>query len=167
MKAVLTAVATTVALSGIANAADFTTKVEVISVNALTKTFTTSSPYESCQVHKVWVEEQNFFGSAGDQLFGALLGGAIGNQLGGGSGKQIATAAGAVIGSQIAGSNSRGSSGHFEKKRVCETKYTTRTKTVTSGYNVTFNLNNQEHSTILLERPGRYVTVGFNIESVK
>jgi uncharacterized protein YcfJ len=160
MKGLLTAVVTTVALSGTTNAADFTTRVKVTNVKALIGSFTTSIPYESCQTHKVWVEDQ----SLGNQLFGAILGGAIGNQIGKGSGKTIATAAGAIIGSQVVGANNNG---HFEQKRVCETRYTNKTETVTSGYDVTFKVNGQEHTTILPERPGPYVTVRFNIESVE
>jgi uncharacterized protein YcfJ len=157
MKILLTAVA----LTGMVEAADFTKKAKVTNVSALTETFTTSTPFESCTTHKVWVQDSNI----GNQLFGALLGGAIGNQFGGGNGKTIATGAGAVIGSQLAAGDPN--QGHFERKQVCETKYKTSTETVTSGYDVTFKLNGQEHSVIMNSRPGRYVTVGLNIESIE
>jgi uncharacterized protein YcfJ len=43
--------------------------------------------------------------SATNEIFGGILGGAIGNQFGGGSGKKVMTVAGALLGASIANDN--------------------------------------------------------------
>jgi uncharacterized protein YcfJ len=61
-------------------------------------------------------------GSATNEIFGGILGGAIGNQFGGGSGKKIMTAAGALLGASIANDNERVGYKVVSKK-ICDTKY--------------------------------------------
>ena len=49
--------------------------------------------------------------SSADVLFGAILGGAIGNQIGKGKGNDAATILGAIIGADVANKNKPGTSG--------------------------------------------------------
>jgi len=72
-----------------------------------------------CQQVNVPMNNGNFNNgnraSTGDTVFGALIGGALGNQVGGGSGKDAMTVLGAIIGADVANkrANNRSQQGGY------------------------------------------------------
>tara|TARA_B110000046_G_C12885169_1_gene351896 strand:+ start:202 stop:708 length:507 start_codon:yes stop_codon:yes gene_type:complete len=81
--------------------------------------------------------------STGDTLFGALIGGALGNQVGGGKGKDAATVLGAIIGADIANKRS-GSQQYITGYRVqqqCHQSVDRQQSTVIKNYTITYDWN--------------------------
>ena len=83
------------ALASAANAGDFVTRAKVIGAAPVVETI-----YESGHCRKQRTRGNT--GNTGDKIIGGLLGGAAGSALGKGSGKDAATAAGVLLGSEIA-----------------------------------------------------------------
>ena len=83
--------------------------------------------------------------SSADVLFGAILGGVIGNQVGGGSGKDAATILGAILGADI--TNKR-HSGMVTTGPSCtvETRYKETVSEVYSHSTITFMVNGKGYS---------------------
>tara|TARA_B110000977_G_scaffold74486_1_gene100739 strand:+ start:1066 stop:1491 length:426 start_codon:yes stop_codon:yes gene_type:complete len=86
--------------------------------------------------------------STGDTIFGAIIGGAIGNQFGGGKGKDAATVLGAIVGADIANKNGKKPGGTQRQCQV-ETRYEETQREVYS------------HSTVTFVSDGRQYTVKF------
>ena len=87
----------------------------------------------------------NTFGST-QGLVGAIAGGLIGSRIGGGSGKRWATAAGAVIGTQV-GDRYRQNKQQvvtYQKQQQCSMMNVQ--ENFVSGYHVTFEYNGQLYS---------------------
>ena len=83
--------------------------------------------------------------SSADVLFGAILGGAIGNQIGGGSGKDAATILGAILGADITNKTRRG---HVVVQPSCtvETRYKETVSEVYSHSTITFMVDGRGYS---------------------
>jgi outer membrane lipoprotein SlyB len=71
------------------------------------KTVIEQTPYSVEVCKDVQIRGQ---ASTGDTVFGALLGGVIGNQFGGGKGKDAATILGAIVGADVANKNTKSAS---------------------------------------------------------
>jgi len=80
--------------------------------------------------------------STGDTLFGALIGGAIGNQFGGGKGKDAATILGAIVGADVANKNTS-KPGSTQRQCQVETRYEETQRNVYSHSTVTFYYEGQ------------------------
>ena len=93
-------------------------------------------------------------------IAGAVIGGVAGSQIGGGSGKKIATAAGAVAGG-VAGNrvqeNIQQKDTYTTTERRCRTEQETRTETV--GYDVRYQLGDQQGEVRMDHRPGERIPV--------
>ena len=102
-------------------AGSYIDSAQVISVEKVYKQYRVDEPYQECYIQET---VQNGDGSATNELFGAVLGGAIGNKLGDGDGKDAMTLFGALMGASIANdvekANSTGKK--IISQEVCETK---------------------------------------------
>ena len=102
-------------------AGSFVDSATVTSVEKVYKNYRVDEPYQECYIQET---VQNGDGSATNELFGAVLGGAIGNKLGDGDGKDAMTLFGALMGASIANdvekANSTGKK--IISQEVCETK---------------------------------------------
>ncbi|MEE4252133.1 MAG: glycine zipper 2TM domain-containing protein [Alcanivoracaceae bacterium] len=130
-------------------------QARVINVEPLITSW--QEPREVCQL--VTVQKQ---APVGDEsriagtLLGAAAGGLLGNQVGGGSGKKVATVIGALAGAQLGKQSAeRTARTYTSTEQQCST--VTETRTRTSGYLVTYQLNGQLHSIKTSSKPGDYL----------
>jgi uncharacterized protein YcfJ len=132
---------------------------DVVSVEPVTETI--SEPREVCHdkvvdVQKPVKDEHQIAGT----VAGAVIGGVLGNQVGDGSGQDIATAAGAVAGGYAGNKvQEKIQEGNTEQQlqQVCETVYDTRQ--VQDGYEVTYELDGEEHVVYMDYDPGRRIAL--------
>ena len=82
-------------------AGSFVDSATVTSVEKVYKNYRVDEPYQECYIQET-VQQNTGDGSATNELFGAVLGGAIGNKLGDGDGKDAMTLFGALMGASIA-----------------------------------------------------------------
>lgn len=93
----------------------------------------------------------------GDALFGAIIGGVVGNQFGGGKGKDAATALGAIIGSNMGAGTNRPS--RPTTTTVCNDVPQYREVQVITGYRVKYRFGGAVYTTKYSKDPGSYVTI--------
>ena len=106
------------------------------------KTVIEQNPYRVEVCKDVRIQGQ---ASTGDTIFGALIGGAIGNQFGGGKGKDAATILGAIVGADVANKNSK-KPGSVQRQCQIETRYEERQREVYSHSTVTFYSDGQKYA---------------------
>jgi uncharacterized protein YcfJ len=106
------------------------------------KTVIEQNPYRVEVCKDVRIQGQ---ASTGDTLFGALIGGAIGNQFGGGKGKDAATILGAIVGADVANKNGKKPGGTQRQCQV-ETRYEETQREVYSHSTVTFYSDGQKYA---------------------
>jgi|TARA_B110000977_G_scaffold33062_1_gene44067 uncharacterized protein YcfJ len=106
------------------------------------KTVIEQSPYSVEVCKDVRIQGQ---ASTGDTIFGALIGGAIGNQFGGGKGKDAATILGAIVGADVANKNNN-KPGSVQRQCQIETRYEERQREVYSHSTVTFYSDGQKYA---------------------
>ena len=98
------AVLGTMSFAASANAQEYAT---ITNVTPNYQTINTPTTQQVCNTVEVPVYGRSGGqASTGDTLFGALIGGALGNQVGGGKGKDAATVLGAIIGADVANKRS-------------------------------------------------------------
>ena len=123
----------------------FATNANAETVKDHYKTIIEQNPYRVEVCKDVRIQGQ---ASTGDTLFGALIGGAIGNQFGGGKGKDAATILGAIVGADVANKNGK-KPGSTQRQCQVETRYEETQREVYS------------HSTVTFVSDGRQYTVKF------
>jgi uncharacterized protein YcfJ len=104
-------------------AGSFVDSATVISVEKVYKNYRVDEPYQECYIQET--VQNNGDGSATNELFGAAIGGAIGNKLGKGDGKDALTLFGALMGASIANDAEKQANSTGKKiirQEVCETK---------------------------------------------
>ena len=106
------------------------------------KTVIEQNPYRVEVCKDVRIQGQ---ASTGDTLFGALIGGAIGNQFGGGKGKDAATILGAIVGADVANKNTNKQGGTQRQCQV-ETRYEETQREVYSHSTVTFYNDGKQYN---------------------
>ena len=102
-------------------------------------------------------------------IFGAIVGGVIGNQFGGGSGKVALTVAGAAIGSSIANDAYRKKHpvGYYPVTQSrCEVQREWRTVERIVAWDVTYKYRGELYETRMRERPGDRIRVSVNVKPV-
>jgi uncharacterized protein YcfJ len=109
-------------------AASFTDYATVASVEKVYKQYRVDEPYQECYIKETLQNQGD--GSATNEIFGAILGGAIGNKLAEDSsdtGKDVMTLAGIVLGASLAHDDEVAKSGSqvVVSEEVCETKVKT------------------------------------------
>ena len=125
---------------------------KVVKVVPITKHINVTIPYEECGIVDVPV-----YGSNGTvirnnpdvihQLFGTIIGGAIGNQFGSGSGKDAMTVIGAIAGNNIATNRSRNQTGQaivgYRQQNVCNVINRNEVQERIFGYETHIEVHNQ------------------------
>ena len=104
-------------------AGNFVDSATVTSVEKVYKNYRVDEPYQECYIQET--VQNNGDGSATNELFGAAIGGAIGNKLGKGDGKDALTLFGALMGASIANDAEKKANLTGRKiirQEVCETK---------------------------------------------
>lgn len=119
---------------------------QVVAVQPVTQSVTTSHPHQVCNEEQVAVPEtyrdQHQIGGA---VAGGLLGALAGHMIGGGHGRTLATIAGAAggafAGHEIQKRHQEDNPTQLENRNVCHTVNDASTSTTTVGYNVTYTLD--------------------------
>lgn len=132
---------------------------QVVAVQPITQSVTSSKPRQVCRDEQVAVPEtykdKNQIGGA---VVGGLVGALAGHQVGGGKGKTLATvggaAAGAFAGHEIQKRHQENNQTHTEIRNVCHTVTDKSTSTQTVGYDVTYTLNGQAGHIRMDHNPG-------------
>ena len=119
--------------------ASFTDYAVVTSVEKVYKQYRTEEPYQECYIKETLQNTGD--GSATNEIWGAILGGAIGNQFGEGDGKEIMTLAGILLGASLANDAEKANSSLqvVVSQEVCETKVKTSLVKRLSHYLVHIN----------------------------
>ena len=118
-------------------AGSFVDSAEVISVEKVYKQYRVDENYQDCYIQET---VQSGDGSATNELFGAVIGGAIGNQFGDGDGKDALTLFGALMGASIANDAEKIANKKGRKvisQEICETKVRQKIEKRLSHYLVT------------------------------
>ena len=125
---------------------------KVVKVIPITQQINVTVPYEECGIVDVPV-----YGSNGTvirnnpdpihQLFGTIIGGAIGNQFGNGSGKDAMTVIGAIAGNNIASNRSSNQTGQaivgYRQQNVCNVINRTEVQERVFGYETHIEVDGQ------------------------
>lgn len=93
-------------------------------------------------------------------IVGAVVGGVIGNQIGSGRGKDVARIGGAAAGGYAGNRIQKGiqeRNTYQETRRVCKTEHDTHEEH--TGFDVTYQLDGQEHKVHLTYDPGQRIPV--------
>ena len=104
------------------------------------KTVIEQTPYSVEVCKDVQIRGQ---ASTGDTVFGALLGGVIGNQFGGGKGKDAATILGAIVGADIANKKPRTSQQiiGYREEQTCNNVTFYETQQELKNYSIRYEWN--------------------------
>jgi uncharacterized protein YcfJ len=103
------------------------------------------------------------------QIFGAILGGVIGNQFGGGSGQDLMTFAGAALGHEIAKDSQRRK--HPQKLYAsledrCGVNTEWQESRQVLGWDVTYEYQGVTYLTRMAEEPGDQIKIAVNVQPV-
>ena len=130
--------------------ADYAT---VTSVEKVYKQYRTEEPYQECYIKETLQNQGD--GSATNELFGAVLGGAIGNQFGEGDGNDAMTLFGALMGASIANDMEKtNSTGQVVvSQEVCENKVRQRIEKRLSHYMIHVDYDGNDVSFTSKKRP--------------
>ena len=138
-------------------AGSFVDSATVTSVEKVYKNYRVDEPYQECYIQET---VQSGDGSATNELFGAVLGGAIGNKLGKGDGKDAMTLFGALMGASIANDAEKKANTTGQKiirQEVCETKVRQVIEKRLSHYLVTVDYAGRDVSFKTNRRPSKDV----------
>lgn len=132
---------------------------QVVAVQPITESSTTSKPRQVCRDEQVAVPEPyKDKHQIGGAVVGGLVGALAGHQIGGGKGKTLATvggaAAGAFAGHEIQKKHQENNATRMETRNVCHTVTDKTTSTKTVGYDVTYTLNGQAGHIRMDHNPG-------------
>ena len=141
------AVIGTMGFAASANAQEYAT---ITNVTPNYQTISTPTTQQVCNVVEVPVYVRaGGQASTGDTLFGALIGGAIGNQVGGGKGKDAATVLGAIIGADVA--NKRSGSNQiigYRQEQRCNNVTSYSTQEQIKNYTIRYEWNGIRSRTV-------------------
>jgi len=148
------------------NNESFNDTAKVIKVRPIYETVSIAVPEQNCWNEKVRHRHNRHNDSYTAPLFGALVGGVVGNQFGKHNGKKILTVAGSLLGASIANDVSKGNRRHndrYRTERRCETtnRYESREEIV--GYKVKYRYNGKTYRTRTDSHPGKRLRVSINI----
>jgi len=139
-------------------AGSFVDSATVTSVEKIYKNYRVDEPYQECYIQES--VQNNGDGSATNELFGAAIGGAIGNKLGKGDGKDALTLFGALMGASIANDAEKKANTTGKKvirQEVCETKTRQVIEKRLSHYLVTVDYAGRDVSFKSNRRPSKDV----------
>lgn len=141
---------------------------QVVAVQPITESTTSSKPRQVCRDEQVAVPEPyKDKHQIGGAVVGGLVGALAGSQVGGGKGKKLATvggaAAGAFAGHEIQKKHQEDNATRMETRNVCHTVTDKSTSSKTVGYDVTYTLNGQAGHVRMNHNPG--VGTGLPVEN--
>ena len=141
-------------VSQFAFAGSFVDSATVTSVEKVYKQYMVDEPYQDCYI-KETVQNGSGDGSATNELFGAVLGGAIGNQFGEGDGNDAMTLFGALMGASIANDMEKANSTSqvVVSQEVCENKVRQRIEKRLSHYLIHVDYDGNDISFTSKKRP--------------
>ena len=139
--------------SQLAFAGSFVDSATVMSVEKVYKQYRVDEPYQDCYIKETL--QQSGDGSATNELFGAVIGGAIGNKFGEGDGKDAMTLFGALMGASIANDAEKANSTGqvVVRQEVCENKVRQKIKKRLSHYKIYVDYNGRNLSYTSNRRP--------------
>ena len=139
--------------SQLAFAGSFVDSATVTSVEKVYKQYRVDEPYQDCYIKETL--QQSGDGSATNELFGAVLGGAIGNQFGEGDGNDAMTLFGALMGASIANDAEKANSTGqvIFSQEVCENKVRQKIETRLSHYLIHVDYDGNDVSFTSKKRP--------------
>ena len=108
--------------------------------------------------------------SATPAIFGAILGGVIGNQFGGGSGKDLMTMAGAALGGSVAMDQQRLKNPdrfYATTERRCEMNTEWRKEERIVGWDVTYEYQGEFYQARLQDAPGDRIRIRIDVTPVE
>ncbi len=126
-------------------------------------------PRQECSSQ--WISEPRHRGERdyGGAVLGGIVGGLIGNQVGGGHGREAATAVGAVVGA-FTGNNlayrDRWQQPAPMQREVTTCRDVEDVQSRLVGYQVSYDYNGQQFTTLMQEKPGRFVSVRVSVDLV-
>ena len=139
-------------------AGSFVDSATVTLVEKVYRQYRVDEPFQECYIQETI--QNNGDGSATNELFGAVLGGAIGNKLGKGDGKDAMTLFWALMGASIANDAEKKANTMGKKiisQEVCETKVRQVIEKRLSHYLVTVDYEGRDVSFKSKRRPSRDV----------
>ncbi|HED14005.1 MAG TPA: glycine zipper 2TM domain-containing protein [Gammaproteobacteria bacterium] len=163
-----------------ANGGGYHDYATVTDVQPITRSIRISQPTQRCwqEYQQVPVRNGSYRGrSSTPEIFGAILGAAVGSRFGRGRGRGWATAAGALLGGSIGhdmknahrGYRYRSDEQRFTTRSVrrCETvdNYTTEEQVV--AYRVSYRYNGRQFTTRMQNRPGASIQVRVRVRPYK
>ncbi len=140
----------------------FVARAKVVGVEPEYRWVRVNHPEQHCWNEPVYV------GDDYDDLFPAIVGGAVGgalgHQVGGGRGKDVATVAGAIAGTVI-GQRMSGRRHHPRKRyeQRCESENHWVEERERVGYRVRYRFAGRVFSTLMDHRPGKWMDVRVNV----
>ena len=139
--------------SQLAFAGSFVDSATVNSVEKVYKQYMVEEPFRECYIKETLQNQGD--GSATNELFGAVLGGAIGNQFGEGDGNDAMTLFGALMGASIANDMEKtNSTGQVVvSQEVCENKVRQRIEKRLSHYMIHVDYDGNDVSFTSKKRP--------------
>ncbi len=139
--------------SQLAFAGSFVDSATVTSVEKVYKQYRVDEPYQDCYIKETL--QQSGDGSATNELFGAVIGGAIGNKFGEGDGKDAMTLFGALMGASIANDAEKANSTGqvVVSQEVCENKVRQKIVKRLSHYKINVDYNGHNVSYASNRRP--------------
>ena len=139
--------------SQLAFAGSFVDSATVTSVEKVYKQYRVDEPYQDCYIKETL--QQSGDGSATNELFGAVIGGAIGNKFGEGDGKDAMTLFGALMGASIANDAEKANSTGqvIVSQEVCENKVRQKIEKRLSHYKIYVEYDGREVSFTSKKRP--------------
>ena len=134
-------------------AGSFVDSATVNSVEKVYKQYRVDEPYQDCYIKETL--QQSGDGSATNELFGAVIGGAIGNKFGEGDGKDAMTLFGALMGASIANDAEKANSTGqvVVSQEVCENKVRQKIEKRLSHYKIYVEYEGREVSFTSKKRP--------------
>jgi uncharacterized protein YcfJ len=134
-------------------AGSFVDSATVTSVEKVYKQYRVDEPYQDCYIKETL--QQSGDGSATNELFGAVIGGAIGNKFGEGDGKDAMTLFGALMGASIANDAEKANSTGqvVVSQEVCENKVRQKIEKRLSHYKIYVEYDGREVSFTSKKRP--------------
>jgi uncharacterized protein YcfJ len=148
----------------LASGSGYVDRADVVAVQPLVRHVKISTPRQECWDETVSVYQPPAARTYTPEIFGSILGAAVGNQFGSGSGRDIATVAGAVLGGSLGHDvkNRRAQAGGHTYETVqqrCETVVSEHVEERIDGYDVTYRYNGREYLTRMPHDPGSTIRV--------
>ncbi len=130
---------------------------KVVRVRPITRTVQVDHPRQRCWERPV--SRSPAHGSYTPEIFGVIIGAAVGNQFGKGKGKKLATAAGAALGGSIARDAKHRRDRYVGTETNCDVEHDYYGEEQVVGYRVKYRYRGRTYRTRTDRHPGRQLRV--------